>query len=204
MSDKDSKYMFPKSSHPSVYDTLQGTRFQTRSRGSLQHTPRGSQVGSRTVTDREPEHYSYTRRTNMKSEYIGLKRPVNDGSRLYLSYLWDENKLKSHVERLVNVKPKVDCGAPNVNSTELFNMQKIRDWNRRKQKLDYDNKTIVGRLSDIMTNGRSDLDCWNPSCYKPDGSYYKREARKKRERENSFILERLMSVRVVHPGLFLC
>lgn len=205
MAEQNDKY-FTTSNHPSLHYTQQTSPYikKNNKKSSSIVNQRGS-VRDSVVLQNDK---NYSRRTHFKSDYSGLTRPVNDGSRLYHSYLWDENKQKQHVERVINIKPRVDHAAPDVNSFHLFSMQKMRDMNRRKQKLDDENRIIVDRVSKIMSDGRSDLDCWNPEPYKPDDSYYKREATKKRERENSFILERLVSVSVIqhyfhdYPSLY--
>ena len=197
MGDKNNNnFMFqpPSSNHPSLHNTQQGARFVLLSRNSLAK-PRGSLASG--TTGLLGKDFT-TQTSSFESQYGGLVRPVNNGSSLLQTYMWDGHKLKAHVERIISVKPRVDCTAPHVDSYKVFNMQKTRDMSRRKQKLDAENKSLVDRVTRIMTNGRSDLDCWNPDFYKPSAAYYKKQARKKRERDNSFLLERIMSVSVYH------
>lgn len=161
---------------------------------SSQISVSGKTSSSGSLLSREG-HYHH--RTFSKSEYNGLVRPSHDCSRLYQHYLWEENKLKSHVERIVNVKHKVDCSAPRLNASEVFNLQKLRELSNRMRKLDEGNREMVRRLSDIMTEKKKigNLDCWNH--YKPPLSYkaYARnQARIHRNRENTFMLERIMAV----------
>lgn len=190
---------------PSESETTNNRRYGTR-REILSETTnnRGHRAipsettnnrGFHTISSETTNNRGYRQRNYFKPQFNASVAPSADCSNLLRQYMWEESKLQNHVERIINVRPRVDCKLPQTSLEQMCQVHKIKEQGARIRMQARENQDIVRRLTQTLTDRRAAVDCWNeaPRATNPRQVAIKNN-QKKIDRENSHILERLTAV----------
>lgn len=139
----------------------------------------------------------YKRKTYWKSEYDGLVAPNTVYWQRYLHYLWEENKLQHHVERIINARPRVDCKPPLINPKYFFNPKKLEDVRECYRVRDYQNEDMVRRIALAVSSQRKNrVDCWNKKEQRRFNTIpFAKQRLRQVKKDNGLLLEKVLAVR---------
>lgn len=170
------------------------TEFLHAFESSLMKNVTASEISSETHA--QAREQPYKRKTYCKSEYNGLVAPNPLYWQRYLHYIWEENKLQRHVERIINARPRVDCRAPLINPKYFFNPKKFKDVDACYRLQNERNEDLMRRISlAVSSDRRNRVDCWNSN--KParfNNAPFARERLRQVKKDNVLLLERVMAV----------
>lgn len=134
-------------------------------------------------------------RQGMASAYTASA--ISSKNSLYSQYHWEESELEKHVSRIAGAQSRIDSKPPNTNSYDLFNIHKLREREMRVRDLDRENRKIVHKISNVVASRHGGVDCWNDDHRKMNSDIGRQRVANKKaiDRENSHILEKIMTVR---------